>query len=131
MYARFSVCYLTCRNLQLKVEVVWVIDLADVGINKSGAVNWDENTGVLRIQLKSQSAAVKLKREDLQVVETNIWDAGIYVSRGGPYTFGTTKINNPTIYFSGFASAEKEEEFKNFLSRCKRYGVKKPEEATQ
>jgi hypothetical protein len=81
-------------------------------------VSWDENKATLKIKSSRYEAAIK--RSDLQVISSVIWDIGVIVSSKGEYTLGRTKLASKTIFFCGFDD-DKLSDLYGFLELCKRF----------
>jgi hypothetical protein len=68
---------------------------------RAGQITVNESRGILNIQVDRNQ--VDLRREDLTVIQTQLWDIGIIISPSKSYKFGTMDLAGLTVYFSGWA----------------------------
>jgi len=101
-----------------KANGIWIIG-KDLALYKSGSVSWDHKAGLLA--LKVESNEVKLKREELQVINVQLWDFGFLVSAKSTARLGTVELQDRTVYLNELETEDKAKQLAEFLESCRRY----------
>ena len=114
------------KKEEVGVENIFII-WNNQTVIKKGTVLFDDAGSLMYIKTEGKEA--RIKREDITMIRTDLWDVGILISPKANVSLGNIDLQDSSIYFFDFDNTEKMNLFQAFLSRCKVFAKKPTKEA--
>eukprot|EP01116_Phalansterium_solitarium_P024214 TRINITY_DN880_c0_g1_i1.p1 TRINITY_DN880_c0_g1~~TRINITY_DN880_c0_g1_i1.p1 ORF type:complete len:471 (+),score=166.14 TRINITY_DN880_c0_g1_i1:139-1551(+) len=104
------------------VDTVWIVLGGQPAVLKTSCkIAWSNQTGVLRLE-DSTGRLVTLKRHEIQVIPTTLWEVGILLSARYGFSWAELRsLSDTAIYLNGI---DNQAGIIEFLSECRRFSAK-------